>query len=48
VAGGMNMHRQGNNVLFADNHVATFRKWQASELTYSPKTMATWEDVGPE
>jgi prepilin-type processing-associated H-X9-DG protein len=46
--GGMNMHRQGNNVLFADNHVATFKKWDESALTYSPISMKTWDDVGPE
>jgi prepilin-type N-terminal cleavage/methylation domain-containing protein/prepilin-type processing-associated H-X9-DG protein len=46
--GGMNMHRQGNNVLFADNHVATFRKWNAQELTYSPLSMQDFDSVGPE
>jgi prepilin-type processing-associated H-X9-DG protein len=46
--GGRNMHRQGNNVLFADNHVATFRKWEPTALTCSPLTMQAWEDVGHE
>jgi prepilin-type processing-associated H-X9-DG protein len=44
----MNMHRQGNNVLFADNHVATFKKWDDSSLTYSPVSQKTFENVGPE
>jgi prepilin-type processing-associated H-X9-DG protein len=46
--GGFNMHRQGNNILFADNHVAPFKKWEPSSLTYSPFTMAAWDEVGPE
>jgi prepilin-type processing-associated H-X9-DG protein len=43
--GGFNMHRQGNNVLFADTHAATFRKFDPAYLTYSPIAQATWEDV---
>lgn len=47
--GGFNMHRQGNNVLFADNHVATFKKWDDSALTYSPISQHNdYEAVGPE
>jgi prepilin-type processing-associated H-X9-DG protein/prepilin-type N-terminal cleavage/methylation domain-containing protein len=46
--GGYNMHRAGNNVLFADGHVAIFRKFEAQSMTYSPYTMKRWEDVGPE
>ena len=46
--GGLNMHRSGNNVLFADNHVGTFRKFDPHELTYSPFSMKDWDDVGPE
>ncbi len=42
--GAINMHKQGNNVLFADNHVATFKKFDPSELTYSPTEQKTWED----
>jgi prepilin-type processing-associated H-X9-DG protein len=46
--GGMNMHRQGNNVLFADNHVATFRKWDPTALTYSPTEMLPWDLLPPD
>lgn len=44
-AGGFNIHRQGLNVLFADNHVAPFKKWEAQSLTYSPNEMKTWEEL---
>lgn len=46
--GGMNFHRRGNNVLFADNHVAAFKKFDPDALTYSPLSRATWEDVTAE
>ena len=47
--GGYNMHRAGNNVLFADGHVGTFRKWDPTRLTYSPLTPAVdWNEVKPE
>src|SRR5437773_6445139 len=43
---GYNMHHQGNNVLFSDGHVATFRKWDAGSLTYSPLVPGvTWESL---
>ena len=47
-AGGFNMHRQGNNILFADNHVAVFKKWDPQSLTYSPLSMKQYDEVGPE
>jgi prepilin-type processing-associated H-X9-DG protein len=43
--GGYNMHMQGNNVLFADNHVATFKKYDPQALTYSPDEQMTWDEV---
>jgi prepilin-type processing-associated H-X9-DG protein len=43
--GGYNIHRQGLNVLFADNHVATHKKFDAQSLSYSPDGHATWEDL---
>ena len=43
--GGYNVHRQGLNVLFADNHVAVFKKFEPQELSYSPDGHATWEDL---
>ena len=48
VNGGFLMHRQGNNVLFADNHVATFKKWDPQALTYSPISMKDYDEAGPE
>ena len=47
-AGGRNMHPSGNNVLFADNHVAPFRKFDPSAMTYSVNAMQDWEDVTSE
>jgi len=45
---GLNMHRGGNNVLFADGHVSIYKKFEESSMTYSPLSMQTWESVGPE
>ena len=47
-AGGFNMHRVGNNILFGDGHAATFRKFDPADMTYSPRGNHTWEDLGPE
>lgn len=44
-ANGVNMHPGGNNVLFADMHVSTFRSWDSTNLTYSPRAMQDYEDV---
>ena len=43
--GGFNIHRQGLNVLFADNHVAVHKKFDPQNLSYSPDGHATWEDL---
>ena len=46
--GGYNMHRNGNNVLFADGHAATFKRHDPHALTYSPNKMQNWDEVtGP-
>ena len=44
-AGGYNMHRNGNNVLFADGHVAVFKKHDPHAITYSPNRMQNWDEV---
>ena len=46
--GGYNIHRQGLNVLFADNHVAPFKKFEPQSLSYSPDGHATWEELAME
>ena len=43
--GGYNMHRGGNNVLFADGHVDQFAHFDELSLTYSPDGRATWESL---
>ena len=43
--GGYNLHRNGNNVLFADGHVAIFRRHDPTALTYSPSEMQNWDEV---
>lgn len=52
-AGGINIHRLGNNLLFADGHVNIFDKYQQSEISFYPKALpnnpagpnADWETV---
>jgi prepilin-type N-terminal cleavage/methylation domain-containing protein/prepilin-type processing-associated H-X9-DG protein len=44
---GYSMHRSGNNVLFADSHVATLRVLDAS-ITFSPVERALWGDLRPD
>jgi prepilin-type N-terminal cleavage/methylation domain-containing protein/prepilin-type processing-associated H-X9-DG protein len=44
-AGGMNMHRAGNNLLFADGHVAIFRKFDPQGITYHPTELRNWDEV---
>jgi len=44
-AGGMNMHRAGNNLLFADGHVAPFRKYDPQAITYHPTERRNWDEV---
>jgi prepilin-type N-terminal cleavage/methylation domain-containing protein/prepilin-type processing-associated H-X9-DG protein len=43
--GGYNMHRAGNNILFADGHVRIFKRHDASAITYSPDRMEDWDEV---
>jgi len=45
---GFNMHRAGNNVLFFDSHVATFKKWDETSMTCNPFKMQDWEHVTPD
>jgi prepilin-type processing-associated H-X9-DG protein len=42
------MHRRaGNNVLFSDGHVASFKKWDPALLTYSPlEPGVDWDAAG--
>ena len=43
---GRNVHRGGNNVLFADFHVATFRKFDPTSMTFHPsKPGVSWHDL---
>jgi prepilin-type N-terminal cleavage/methylation domain-containing protein/prepilin-type processing-associated H-X9-DG protein len=45
-ADGFNMHRAGNNVLFADGHADTFAAFDASAMTHSPlRAGVTWEAI---
>jgi len=44
-AGGYNMHRAGNNVLFADGHVQTFKRHDPTAITYCPDRMEDWGEV---
>jgi prepilin-type N-terminal cleavage/methylation domain-containing protein/prepilin-type processing-associated H-X9-DG protein len=43
--GGYNMHRAGNNILFADGHVQNFKKHDRHAITYCPSRMEDWEQV---
>ena len=43
--GGFNMHRAGNNVLFADGHVTPFRKYDPQAMTYHPTERRNWGEV---
>jgi prepilin-type N-terminal cleavage/methylation domain-containing protein/prepilin-type processing-associated H-X9-DG protein len=42
---GLNIHRAGNNVLFADGHVTPFRTFDAAAMTYHPRKMQDWANV---
>jgi prepilin-type N-terminal cleavage/methylation domain-containing protein/prepilin-type processing-associated H-X9-DG protein len=44
-AGGYNMHRSGNNVLFADGHVRIFKRHDATAITYGPDRIEAWDEV---
>jgi prepilin-type N-terminal cleavage/methylation domain-containing protein/prepilin-type processing-associated H-X9-DG protein len=43
VGGGMNMHRAGNNILFADGHVRAFRRYDPQSITYHPSELHDWD-----
>jgi prepilin-type N-terminal cleavage/methylation domain-containing protein/prepilin-type processing-associated H-X9-DG protein len=43
--GGLNMHRGGNNALFADGHVKLYREFDPTAMTYHPRLMQNWADV---
>jgi len=44
--GGRNIHRAGNNVLFADFHVAAFRKYDQTSMTFHPTKLGmNWSDL---
>ena len=43
--GGFLMHRGGNNVLFDDLHVDTFRAFNPSRMTFAPDRPVAWADV---
>jgi len=43
---GFNVHHAGNNILFADGHVACFAKFDPQQMTFHPKKAGVdWEDV---
>ena len=39
---GRNMHPGGNNVLFADGHVACYKRFEATDMTFNPRRMQSW------
>jgi len=43
--GGLNVHRTGNNVLFADGHVELFARFEPSKMTFSSQIPQSWPDV---
>jgi len=43
--GGLSMHRQGNNILFPDGHVDTFRAFDPTSLTCSIHFLQNWADT---
>lgn len=44
-SGGINIHRLGNNILFADGHVNIFDHFIPQEITFHPKKPMDWADV---
>src|SRR6476659_3131629 len=43
---GRNVHRAGNNVLFGDYHVAPYRKFEPTEMTFHPQQAGVnWYDL---
>jgi prepilin-type N-terminal cleavage/methylation domain-containing protein len=48
-SGGFSMHRRaGNNILFGDFHVASYKKYDPSAITFSVDKMQDWADVDGE
>ncbi len=43
--GGINIHKLGNNLLFADGHVQIYAKFMPQEITFHAKQMMSWEQV---
>jgi prepilin-type N-terminal cleavage/methylation domain-containing protein/prepilin-type processing-associated H-X9-DG protein len=44
---GQNMHRAGNNILFADGHVLPYKHFDPEQMTYDPLVSGvTWEALG--
>jgi prepilin-type processing-associated H-X9-DG protein len=43
--GGINIHPQGNFVLFADGHVQAFRRNDPAYLTWNPSEIRSWESI---
>ena len=43
--GGFYMHRNGNNILFDDGHVALFSAYDKDNMTFNPHRMENWADV---
>lgn len=41
-SGGFNAHKGGNNILFGDYHVATFKHFDPQLMTYNPHKMQDW------
>lgn len=42
---GINVHRGGNNILFADGHVALFMAFDPTAMTFHPRRMQGWAEV---
>ena len=43
--GGLNMHRGGNNILFADGHVDLAPRFELGRMTYHPRKVLAWSEV---
>jgi prepilin-type N-terminal cleavage/methylation domain-containing protein/prepilin-type processing-associated H-X9-DG protein len=44
-SGGINIHRLGNNILFADGHVNIYDHYIQQDITFHPKKMMDWSGV---
>jgi prepilin-type N-terminal cleavage/methylation domain-containing protein/prepilin-type processing-associated H-X9-DG protein len=42
---GQNMHRAGNNFLFADGHAQPYKEFDPQRMTFNPRRMEAWEAV---